>query len=314
MLTPIATDEMPIPTHKYTDSKRKVVFLCECGRTKAMGWNNYARGRLKTCGMCRVLDFSVDKIRDKTFGKLTPVEPLPNYTSSRVKILWRCTCGTEKMLLVKHVVRGATVSCGRCYESAYRFWVNKAPLVRQPSGYPLSYLLEYFTGCNLQPLEGCPNVRTPMLWRCMACGKESRRRLTAIVTFQNVSCGCLSGLVSRANMEIRDFCLTLTDDVELEFELPGVRIHHQPCKFDVRAGQLLIEHHGAKWHKDPSRDRSKHSLAVQARYKVLVVQEHDWKRNRSVVEQQIRDAQRILGRTEQPVRQLPPDHRAGRLG
>jgi hypothetical protein len=258
---------------------------CSCGRVKDVPYTHLINSKTTTCGKCKVKPASW--WHDRWFGRLTLLHPEEEmYEKSTRRFVFRCKCGNDtKPLKVFHVTTGNTKSCGLCYVTLSKFWDNKPVLVSKMPGYtageryPLEQLLEYFKGAYMQPLEGANNVVTPIKWRC-GCGKISKRPITCVTASHGVSCGCINGVISKANTDIAEFCKTLTPDVELEFKVGKHR--YGRWSFDVRADKLLIEHHGLTWHADKIDNVKKRQAAHEAGYTVLVVYSDEWKDRKAV--------------------------------
>lgn len=81
---------------------------CDCGKTKTLEVQDVVRGKRKTCGCSRVIDYC-----GKVFGRLTVIGPSYRVEKSRArKVPVKCTCGRFFGVLTNSLVQGNSKSCG----------------------------------------------------------------------------------------------------------------------------------------------------------------------------------------------------------
>lgn len=108
MLTPLPEQNLP----DSSGSSKKIKFLCSCGNEHECRWSHYATGRAKSCGKCKIRRLN-DFVLNKRFGELQLADG-QTIKKTAEKLLWVCSCGRTKTILVNSVLRGYTRSCGEC--------------------------------------------------------------------------------------------------------------------------------------------------------------------------------------------------------
>lgn len=110
-------------------------------------------------------------ITGRRFGRLTAIEPRPER-----KWLFRCDCGTEKVLTSQIVIRGSASSCGCLAKGVQR---------------------TDYTGQKFQMLTAVePRGSHKWLFRC-DCGVEKEIVSSGVVSGRQRSCGCQIGIGGR---------------------------------------------------------------------------------------------------------------------
>lgn len=88
---------------------------CDCGRITHKIKNHVISGRSKCCGhdLCEFRKGRRKDISGRCFGKLTVLRADERH-KIRTRLKWwvRCECGSEKLVLSKHLKPGGTQSCG----------------------------------------------------------------------------------------------------------------------------------------------------------------------------------------------------------
>jgi len=124
MLVNISEEEMKIrkfgklrmkfPRSVLPWSKKKEIWVCDCGKEKLIRISLIISGHTKSCGRCN--EISAEEMKIRKFGKLRMKDPkaiLPWFTKDT---LWVCDCGRELSTKANLVISGHTTSCGRCNE------------------------------------------------------------------------------------------------------------------------------------------------------------------------------------------------------
>jgi hypothetical protein len=114
----------------------------------------------------------------KKFGKLSLVNNnLPDKLSphSHKKFLFKCECGTEKIIIFKDVIEGKSKSCRQCTSKTKEYWLNK------------NFSDWILIDLNLPPLIA-PSTNTKYLFKCK-CGIEKKICFSTAVKGLSVSCG-----------------------------------------------------------------------------------------------------------------------------
>ena len=93
-------------------SKKKIVWICDCGKEKFISVYQVTSGHTKSCRHCN--EISADKISLMKFGKLRVKEPQNILPGSARKIVWICDCGKEKLIEIIDVFSGHVMRCGLC--------------------------------------------------------------------------------------------------------------------------------------------------------------------------------------------------------
>lgn len=110
-----------IPKHSY--SRKKITFICSCGREKEITWKNYKNNNTKSCGLCRSDKYQLDNIKGKKFDKLQLItnQQFPSRIQKRTKLKWQCDCGNTKTIAVGSVVGQLTRSCGCLSKNGHKY-------------------------------------------------------------------------------------------------------------------------------------------------------------------------------------------------
>ena len=124
--------------------------VCECGQTQAVSAGNLVNGHSRSCG-CFKLESSRARLKKdlsgEQFGKLTV---LRRTKSINGKTMWICTCecGTEKRVAGRHLLNGATTSCG-CLRREHSGGYNATYFRNNPGSAKrkaILYVVEFVSG------------------------------------------------------------------------------------------------------------------------------------------------------------------------
>lgn len=281
-----------------TSHNAKVVWKCECGGSKTVMVKSVLNGLTTSCG-CALIGKSVAFVRhsnqyhgpkakkrssgtikllDPTwwlttqFGNLNVIgldKPIGRW--SDIKLDCRCKCGNECRVAAKHLAQGFTNSCGRCAERGVDWWINKE--LSYPNS--LESFKQFFEGSYLEPLtfsKKHPDVK------CLMCSKIFNPAYHDLFLKKIVSCGCIQSASSRPNREIGAFVESLGLVVKYE-----ERIASWATDIYVPAVDLVIEHHGLRYHSDQfkttNKDLEKYN-AISKSYRCLVIYGDEWHKNK----------------------------------
>lgn len=166
---------MKFPKSILPGSKKKEMFVCDCGRETEIELRSVISENTSSCGRCN--EISEEEMKTRKFGKLQMKFPKDTLPGSGKKEIWICDCGKEKLIQICYVVSGHTISCGRCSDSVYDWYINniekikslKCPIKPEdfPSGGPI-------------PLEVIKRVDRPFKCQCVLCGRTHNPRLSDI--------------------------------------------------------------------------------------------------------------------------------------
>lgn len=150
---------------------------CECGNIVIVQGDRLKSGKRKSCGCKRGND-----LKNKKFGRLTPLEPTEKRDSSRA-IIWKCICECGKICEVssRALSSGNTNSCG-CLNNEQRILTgknNKIDLTNQIFG-------------RLKVIKDSGERKdNNVLWLCECeCGSKIKIKGTYLLHGVQ-SCGCI---------------------------------------------------------------------------------------------------------------------------
>jgi len=278
----------------HLGSESKIEFKCSCGNVKMIKIGAVTRGYTTTCGRCN--ERSPEWWLSQNFGHLKVVEcQTALSTGSESKLKCRCSCGNICYMVAYELTSGHVGSCGSCYASGCEWWATKQSPLRRPkfngNRYPLSYLLDYFDGSYLTPLESPRTADDYCLFRCKLCGSKFKTKLGWVWHSKIVSCGCGGVHVSRANMEIGEYIKSLGFDAMYGNDEHCINGY----KYDVYVPEvnLVIEHDGLRYHSDmfgrTKPNREKLDAARSANNNFLAIFEDEWTRKRSIFQSIIKN-------------------------
>ncbi len=107
----------PVQASQTSDHRAGWLVRCDCGTEKVVNGSNLRRGKITSCGCGMIRGKRISKalieknihqdVTGQTWGELTAVK----YVSTD-KWLFRCSCGTEKVIRLSLVKAGDITSCG----------------------------------------------------------------------------------------------------------------------------------------------------------------------------------------------------------
>jgi NTP pyrophosphatase (non-canonical NTP hydrolase) len=249
------------PDNISPDQNTKLEWICECGKSKWLRVQDVTGGKISSCGKCNEMSANWWEIHK--FGKLVLKNPKPLDVESTSRTVWRCECGTERTCSIRDVVSGKIASCDSCEEKSAEWWSS-----------------QQFRKLRLKhPVAMHTGSRQKDIWVC-ECGNETVCPVVDVVSGARKSCGnCIRGksptTVSRPISDIFDIIRSAGFSAELQFELHGYQ-------YDIliRDSRTLINF------------GTKHSTDSQAEvygYKLIRVNEKEWRSDRKAVSQTILD-------------------------
>ena len=257
-------------------TKKKLEFLCECGKNKLISVYDVTSGKTTSCGRCN--EMSPEWWSKQKFGRLALKNPSFLNKNSKKKEVFICICGTESLHSVYSVTSGKCGSCGKCNASINNWFKKNKKEIRElktpitndefPKGGPIL-------------LEVVRNVSKPFKASCSHCGSIYFPRFSSIRLGKSLTCGCSSNLISKPNLDIQEFIESNGFDTELEYKLSGYRydIHIKKCK-------TLIEFQGTLFHSSKEaieRDKKKKHIAEIYGFKLLQINESEWRKNKQEI-------------------------------
>ncbi len=265
------------PVDLFPASQQKVVCICDCGKDKSIAINSLFSGISKTCGQCS--EISAEEIAGMKFGFLKMKNPISIAPQSNKKVWWVCDCGQEKCVVMRCVYTGETRSCGNCFNIMTEWYKqNKETLKTLP--FPIEP--NQFPSGGMTPLENIINSYMPFRTTCFVCNGEYAPRLTDIRRGISLTCGCATNRISQDQQDIYNYIISSGREAVLEYKMG-------PYWYDVYvpSANLLIEYNGLKWHSfDSSKetDFKKYELAISKGHKYLVINSHEWKDKRRILD------------------------------
>lgn len=113
---------MMFPTSINKYSLKRVLWACDCGKSKIAKISNVAGGEITSCGKCDWKD--CDYWASAKFGKLRMEVPVHIHCRSARRVSWTCDCGNRTLVSVIRVTGGTTSSCGKCNWRKAEFWAS----------------------------------------------------------------------------------------------------------------------------------------------------------------------------------------------
>jgi len=254
-----------------TSSYLKDKFQCVCGTISDFSIKHVFSGQQK-CTYCNRK--SIEWWNSQKFGRLKifDVKDVQNLSvNSESKVKWLCDCGSTYFIRVSFVTSGETQNCQNCRSVIFNWWLQNKQKLKELKT-PILPKHIPFGGPKLQ--EIIISKSNPAHFLCWICNREYKTRLFDIILGKSLSCGCISGKITKPNLEIDEFVKKLGFHTELEY---GIGRFHFDCAIPEK--KILIEYQGSMWHsseKVKQRDQNKQKLAIDLGWKLLVIYEKDW--------------------------------------
>lgn len=292
--------DINLPNWFHVRTTKKFTFKCDCGRIKLIAWSSIIKQNQTTCGDCNLRP--AEWWKDKVFGHLKVLELFDLKTGSECKIKCLCTCGQITYPTTHDLTTGHTKTCGFCLEKAknwhetHNFLPPKEKLYQHKCSvgtYRKIDLEKYFDGSFLIPLEDIRSVESYARFICKLCGQEFKTKLAWIYYNKIMTCGCVQGSTSAANIEIGKFIETL--GLEAKFSKNELIIGKYKYDITVESKKLIIEHNGLRYHSTEFKtfkkitDIEKYQKAISLGYQYLMIYEDEWKHKKELFKQLIKN-------------------------
>lgn len=167
-----------LPDEWSKGSKRKIRLLCECGKTVPLSMNQIEGQKRTSCGQCSTR--SKEFWLSQTWGSLRidPDQPLPDTFNPETQLVFLCTCGRRKTILLRAVTRGNTASCGLCGYKPREFWLS-----------------QQWGNLHLDPEQELPEEwgagsNLPVRFIC-ACGRSLEKGFKSVISCSTTCTRCL---------------------------------------------------------------------------------------------------------------------------
>jgi hypothetical protein len=160
---------MKEPADLMPGSRKKVAWLCDCGREARIQPLSVMSGHTVSCGRCNEL--SVKEVSRK-FGKLRMKDPRPVLPGSHETVEWECDCGNVTSRPVHLVMSGHTRSCGSCNVLPPDVWA----------------VAEYGFLTMESPEALSPGSNRRVWWRCR-CGGRIESEVYPVTIGRTTRCG-----------------------------------------------------------------------------------------------------------------------------
>lgn len=135
--------EMIYPNRENKQSETQVKCKCDCGQVIIRGIERLVRniknGYISSCG-CRRQEYADEQRVDiigKRYGRLIPVEYMPNISPVKVKCI--CDCGNETIVAKSDIMSGHTQSCG-CWQKERVAQVNSVDYTGQVTDTAIKFI------------------------------------------------------------------------------------------------------------------------------------------------------------------------------
>jgi hypothetical protein len=174
-----------VPKDIMSGSRKKILWICDCGKEKLISIYNVLSGNITSCNNCNLI--SAADIATKKFGKLRIKTPQDIKSRSDKKILWICDCGKEKLVKIGYVLSNQITSCGQCN------LISAADIATKK-----------FSKLRIKiPQDIKPKSDKKILWICN-CGREKLIRISNVFSGNTISCGQCSQ-ISAAEIASKKF-------------------------------------------------------------------------------------------------------------
>lgn len=161
-----------------------------------------------------VVEQRILKIGDK-YGKLQLLEEFSHPFSKETKINCLCDCGKEKDVMIRHLLSGATKSCGKCNEKPSEYWNN----------------LKFGKLQMKFPQDIHINSNKKVDWIC-DCGREKFIGVTIVTSGRSKSCGRCNSIFLTPNEKFGKLSSVISIEV-----LPG---SHDKIKWKCECGNTTL--------------------------------------------------------------------------
>lgn len=192
-------------------SSKQFNFACECGRISNLRGSWVVSGNTQSCGKCDWrLKWSWIK---QSWGSLRLDEKQkfpPEWVGHSAKFMFICDCGRYKRASLSDVIRGFTLSCGRCNWKSKNYWLSQK-----------------WAGLRIDPDQRLPEEWgvTRKLKLICNCGGKITSNLFNVIDGRTVSCGCSKGQgMFSPESKIRQYVASLSSDTyDTAYRIPNTR-------------------------------------------------------------------------------------------
>jgi NTP pyrophosphatase (non-canonical NTP hydrolase)/very-short-patch-repair endonuclease len=261
-------------------SKKKEIFICDCGKEKSICVYDVTTGKTTSCNMCNNMD-SEWWLKQK-FGrlKLECAKTLNKCTERKESFI--CDCGNKKKISVASVTSGRSRSCGCCAQTV-RCWYNENREKIRALVAPINP--DEFPSGGPMPLERITKNSICFRALCPVCKNVYHPSISRLKSGAGLTCGCSAYQISTPCYKIFDFLTENGYSVTLEYVLSGY-------KYDIMVAEskVLIEFNGHLYHesdKVKKRDLKKKFLAEVQGFKFITLNDKDWYKDKNAVLQQL---------------------------
>jgi NTP pyrophosphatase (non-canonical NTP hydrolase)/very-short-patch-repair endonuclease len=262
------------------NSKKKHTFICDCGKEKNMCIYDVTNGKTITCGACN--EMNAEWWSTQKFGSWKLESPTVLNKQTNNKAFFICDCGNRKEVSVHSVTSGSSKSCGECTKTIRNWYTKNRSQIRtlmaplEPSEFP--------SGGPI-PLERIVLNSKKFRSACPICKNEYMPSLSRLKSGHGLTCGCSTYQTSTPCYEIQEFLIKNGYSVFLEHKLCGY-------KYDIfiKESKILIEFNGHLYHKNiktKQRDTKKKFLAEVYGFKLIIIDDRDWFKNKNSILQQL---------------------------
>jgi len=288
-LTYLGGDDIPEIFHKGTSIKG--LYKCECGNTKLIRTKEVLDGRQKSCGECQILLHNslvgTWYGRVKILGTDKPIKRKDGKTERSFII--GCKCGNISIRQVGGFISKRNSSCGNCREQlVYARKINP-----YPKNEDIDSLIEWSKTQFIRILEKDKNGHIKCL--CTLCESIFSPSKGDIKRGKTLSCGCVSGSLSKESLDIAYFIESLGITAlygKNEFQLDG------NIKLDIYipSHKIGIEYHGLKWHNDftAKKESKKKKLCDEFGIKLMVIYSDEWFNKTEIIKNLIKQKLGLL--------------------
>ena len=256
-------------------------FRCYCGKSFSMTFWAYKPG-ISKCGKCEEVYYD----RNLSFGvlKYADVPGLFNKLSN-IKKLFECTkCNKIDEYNIRYLKDGSFKRCRHCsnvHISKHSKFGRYNALDNHDKIRELKcpILIHDIPEGGVTPLEVINTTKTAFKARCPSCNSIYGPRWEDVRRGVSLTCGCTSGHISSAVLELQEYLLSVDISSTLEYELNGL-------KYDlyIESHGLLIEFNGLRWHSlgdSKTRDIKKYKNSLGHEY--LMIYEDEWVKKNHIV-------------------------------
>lgn len=268
--------KLKIPRQLNCLSKKKEIFVCDCGKEKAIAVYDVTSGKTVTCGLCN--EMGADWWSNQKFGRLKLASPQILNKHARKKMMFICDCGNNKAISVNSVTSGRSRSCGNCADTV-RKWFSKNQKQLRLIKAPIE--IDMFPSGGPVPLERITHNARKFRALCPVCKSVYTPTISRLKSGHGLTCGCTVYQTSIPCYEIFDAVTSNGYSATLEYVLQGY-------KYDIfiKESKVLIEFNGHLYHSSKhvkARDLKKKFISEVYGFKLITLDDREWYKNKKSV-------------------------------